>query len=131
MRIITELKDGIVFLGEDNSVYVVENVLGTYAPDNILGKEVCFVGDCEEIASSDNPIFKMLGEYILMHDAFPDTEDIPSLFKGELCSHFKCDGWENYDFYIKDYIIHAVDKRVITARNLYEYTGMWEDGKVF
>ena len=76
-----------------------------------------FIGDCDDFMRSDNPVFKTLGRYIAVHDETPaNVGEYAKLFKGELCSHFKCvDGWEDYDFIESYGQILAVNKRLGSA----------------
>lgn len=126
---------GITIFQDANTgnTYIVEPVLGTTEPIDMADEPYLFIGDCDDFMRSDNPVFKTLGRYIAVHDETPaNVGEYTKLFKGELCSHFKCvDGWEDYDFIESYGQILAVNKRLGDAEEWLCYLNMWDDGKVY
>lgn len=95
MNINTLSETGEITIFQDadtGNTYIVEPVLGTTEPTDMADEPYLFIGDCDDLMLSDNPVFKTLGRYIAVHDETPaNVGEYAKLFKGELCSHFKCD----------------------------------------
>lgn len=136
MNINTLSETGEITIFQDadtGNTYIVEQVLGTTEPIDMADEPYLFIGDWDDFMRSDNPVFKTLGRYIAVHDETPaNVGEYAKLFKGELCSHFKCvDGWEDYDFIESYGQILAVNKRLGNAEEWLCYLNMWDDGEVY
>lgn len=136
MNINTLSETGEITIFQDadtGNMYIVEAMLGADEPMEMADENDLFYGYYGDYLDSDNPVFQTIGRYIAAHDEYPaNVGEYAKLFKGELCSHFKCDdGWEDYDFIESYRQILAVNKRLGDAEEWLCYLNMWDDGEVY
>lgn len=126
--------DGItVFQDVDTGkTYIVERMLGADEPMELADENDLFYGCYDDYQESDNPVFKTIGNYVSAHGEYPaNMGEYAKLFKGELCSHFKCDDWEDYDFIEQHGQLFAVNKRLGSAEEWVNYCNMNDNGDVY
>lgn len=117
---------------DTGNTYIVEQMLGADEPMELADENDLFYGYYGDYQESDNQVFKTIGNYVSAHDEYPaNMGEYAKLFKGELCSHFKCDGWEDYDFMEQHGELFAVNKRLGTAEEWLNYCNMNDNGDVF
>lgn len=117
---------------DTGNTYIVEQMLGADEPMELADENDLFYGYYGDYQESDNQVFKTIGNYVSAHDEYPaNMGEYAKLFKGELCSHFKCDGWEDYDFMEQHGGLFAVNKRLGTAEEWLNYCNMNDNGDVF
>lgn len=133
LNMLSENEDIIIFQDMDtNKVYIVEQTWGADEPMEMVDDNFLFVGCYGDFQYSKNLVFKTLGDYIAMHGEVPNNADeFASLFKGELCSHFKCVGWDRYGFVESYNQVFAVDKRLGDAEQWLNYCIMNDEGQVY
>ena len=78
-----------------------------------------------------NRFIKAAVEYANTHKTELSTEIMPALFRGTHCELYKCEGWEQYDFKVKDGFICMVDKRLGTAEEWYGYYNLYSSDSVW
>ena len=133
MNMLSEAEGITIFQDVDTgNTYIVEQMLGADEPMELADENDLFYGYYGDYQESDNPVFKTIGNYVSAHDEYPaNMGEYAKLFKGELCSHFKCDGWEDYGFIEQYGGLFAVNKRLGHAEEWLNYCNMNDNGDVF
>ena len=134
IHMLSEAEPITIFQDVDTgNTYIVEQMLGADEPMELADEDDLFYGYYGDYQESDNHVFKIIGDYVSAHDEYPtNMEEYAKLFKGELCSHFKCDdGWEDYDFMEQHGGLFAVNKRLGTAEEWLNYCDMNDNGDVY
>lgn len=119
---------------DTGNTYIVQATLGTdYEPMEMADDNDLFYGYYGDYQDSDNPVFQTIGRYVSEHGEYPaNVGEFTKLFKGELCSHLKCDdGWDEYDFMEQHGGLFAVNKRLGTAEEWVNYCNMNDNGDVY
>lgn len=131
---LSETENMTIFQDADtNNTYIVEQTWGADDPMELADENDLFYGYYGDYLESDNPVFRTIGKYVSAHEEYPaNAGEFAKLFKGELCSHFKCDdGWEDYDFIVQHGGLFAVNKRLGSAEEWVNYCDMNDNGDVF
>nr|DAJ48610.1 MAG TPA: hypothetical protein [Caudoviricetes sp.] len=129
---VTESDAASVFKLEDGRVYVVAPMSGTEDPETLVNNYNAFIfGDSFVRENLGPEPFNLVVNYMNHHNSAPTTEELPELFRGELCRSFRCDNWEDYDTCIDHYIVYCVSKKLGTAKQWMDYQEMWENGDVW
>lgn len=122
-----------VFKLKGGRVYVVAAMSGMEDPETLVNNYKAFIfGDSFVVRKEFSPEpFNAVIDYMNHHNSAPTTEELPELFRGELCRSFRCDNWEDYDTCIDHYIVYCVSKKLGTAKQWMDYQEMWENGNVW
>lgn len=129
---VTESDAASVFKLEYGHVYVVSQMSNTEDPETLVNDYNAFIFGTSFVEKDLGPEpFKLVIDYMNHHNSVPTTEELPELFRGELCRSFKCDNWEDYDTCVDHYIVYCVSKKLGTAKQWMEYQEMWESGNVW
>lgn len=131
---LSETDEITIFQDADTgNTYIVEAMLGADEPMEMADENDLFYGYYGDYLYSDNPVFQTIGRYVSAHCEYPaNMGEFAKLFKGELCSHFKCDdGWEDYDFMEQHGGLFAVNKRLGDAEEWVNYCDMSDNGDVY
>lgn len=129
---ITDTPAMSVFKDDAGTIYVVSAMEEMKDPENLVNDPEAFIfGDCTIDGDEGPDCFDTVLAYIEAHGWELTTEDLPVLFRGELCRAFRCDDWEQYDLLIEEYQVWCVSKKLGTAEQWLRYQKMWENDYVW
>lgn len=131
---LSEAEGMTIFQDADTgNMYIVEQMQEADDPMELADENDLFYGYYGDYQDSNNLVFQTIGNYVSVHDEYPtNMEELTQLFKGELCSHFKCDdGWDEYDFMEQHGGLFAVNKRLGSAEEWVNYCNMNDSGAVY
>lgn len=121
-----------VFKDVAGTTYVVSQISGAKDPESLVNDPKAFIfGDCTIDGDEGPDCFDTVLAYIETHGWDLTTDDLPALFRGELCRAFKSSNWEGYDYLIKAYQLRCVSKKLGTAEQWLWYQEMWENDYVW
>ena len=129
---ITDTPTMSVFKDDAGTVYTVTPMREAKDPENLVNDHKAFIfGGCEVDGDEGPEPFDTVLAYIEAHGWDLTTEDIPALFRGELCRAFKSGTWKGFDWMIDHYQLFCVSKKLGTAEEWARYQLMWEEGSVW
>ena len=121
-----------VFKDAAGTTYVVSAMEGAKDPESLVNDPRSFIfGDCTIDGDEGPDCFDTVLAYIETHGWDLTTDDLPALFRGELCRAFKSSDWKGYDFLIEAYQVWCVSKKLGTAEQWLWYQEMWENDYVW
>lgn len=129
---ITDTPAMSVFKDDAGTTYVVSAMEEMKDPENLVNDPKAFIfGDCTIDGDEGPDCFDTVLAYIETHGWDLTTEDLPALFRGELCRLFKSSSWKGYHFLIDQYQVWCVSKKLGTAEQWLWYQEMWENDYVW
>lgn len=129
---ITDTPTMSVFKDDAGTVYTVTYMREAKDPESLVDDHKTFIfGDCSIDGDEGPDPFDTALAYIETHGWDLTTEDLPALFRGELCRAFKSGTWKDFDWMIKDYQVWCVSNKLGTAEEWARYQLMWEECQVW
>lgn len=129
---ITDTPTMSVFKDDAGTTYVVQCMEGSKDPESLVNDPKSFIyGGCEVDGDEGPEPFDTALAYIETHGWDLTTEEIPALFRGELCRAFKSGAWKDFDWMIDHYQVWCVSKKLGTAEEWARYQLMWEECQVW
>ena len=121
-----------VFKDDAGITYVVQRMEGSKDPETLVNDHKAFIyGGCEVDGDEGPEPFDTGLAYIEAHGWDLTTEEIPAMFRGELCRAFKSATWKNFNWMIASYQLWCVSKKLGTAEDWAQYQRAWENGFVW
>ena len=101
---------------------------GSKDPETLVNDHKAFIyGGCEVDGDEGPDPFDTVLAYIETHGWDLTTEDLPALFRGELCRMFKSSDWQDFDWMIDSCQLWCVSKKLGSVEQWMQYQEMWEE----
>lgn len=121
-----------VFKDDDRGIYVVQRMEESKDPETLVNDHKAFIyGGCEVDGDEGPEPFDTAWAYIEAHGWDLTTEEIPAMFRGELCRAFKSATWKDFDWMIDSYQLWCVSKKLGSVEQWMQYQEMWEGQNVW